>query len=715
MKTSIIRFVTALVLIPAALPAEPLPQNAPVNPEFVEFVAQTAVPAVMGTTSITDSTRRTGQRPSPVDFSHLKGKGSLITLPYRIERGVYPVTYDLRSLGKVSPVRNQGDCGACWAFSPMASLESTLLTGESWDFSENNLKNTSGFDWGHCAGGNDDMAIAYLGRWGGPVSEADDPYSVSSNVSPGGLTTRKHVQEVLHIPDRGSAADNDAIKQALTLYGVVKTSMYMDESPSYYSQANSSYYYSGSNGTNHGVAIVGWDDNYSAANFATTPPGNGAFIIKNSWGTSWGAAGYFYVSYYDTKIGSNNYVYTAEAATKYARIYQYDPLGQISAYGYNSTTGWFSNIFTAQNYENVEAVSFYTMDINAAYEVYLYKGVTGGAPRSGTLAAQISGTIPFPGYHTVPLNVPVGVTAGERFSIVVKVINPTYNSPIPAETFETGYSSQATASAGQSFMSSNGTAWSDVTTITANGNVCVKAFASPNSVTGVCGTANGGTFTVAPDTNLCFSGLASAVTGSGPWQWSCYGSGSGTDASCSAEILSYPLTVAIAGTGSGTINSIPADFICPDLTGGSPCSKTYPVNTVITLTAMPDSGSSTFTGWSATPPCTGTGNCEVIMDAAKNVTATFALAPLVTVLERPGIEFSTISAAYDDIGTAAGSTIRARVNTAPFGDLLLNRDIAITLMGGFDTEFSSDNSGYSSMGTLTVAAGSLTLEQIIIK
>jgi len=235
MKTSIIRFVTALVLIPAALPAEPLPQNAPVNPEFVEFVAQTAVPAVMGTTSITDSTRRTGQRPSPVDFSHLKGKGSLITLPYRIERGVYPVTYDLRSLGKVSPVRNQGDCGACWAFSPMASLESTLLTGESWDFSENNLKNTSGFDWGHCAGGNDDMAIAYLGRWGGPVSEADDPYSVSSNVSPGGLTTRKHVQEVLHIPDRGSAADNDAIKQALTLYGVVKTSMYMDESPSYYS------------------------------------------------------------------------------------------------------------------------------------------------------------------------------------------------------------------------------------------------------------------------------------------------------------------------------------------------------------------------------------------------------------------------------------------------------------------------------------------------
>ena len=71
----------------------------------------------------------------------------------------------------------------------------------------------------------------------------------------------------------------------------------------YYSASTASYYYNGSSGTNHDVLIVGWDDNYAAANFATAPPGNGAFIVKNSWGASWGSSGYFYVSYYDTKFG----------------------------------------------------------------------------------------------------------------------------------------------------------------------------------------------------------------------------------------------------------------------------------------------------------------------------------------------------------------------------------------------------------------------------
>ncbi len=78
-----------------------------------------------------------------------------------------PATYDLRNVGGtsyVTPVKNQGQCGSCWTFATMASLESSILMdgGASRDLSENNLKNYHGFDAGPCAGGNVWMSQAYF-------------------------------------------------------------------------------------------------------------------------------------------------------------------------------------------------------------------------------------------------------------------------------------------------------------------------------------------------------------------------------------------------------------------------------------------------------------------------------------------------------------------------------------------------------------------------
>jgi C1A family cysteine protease len=111
------------------------------------------------------------------------------------------------------------------------------------------------------------------------------------------LPAQKHVQEVLTIPDRANPLDNDNIKEMVTGYGAVMTSMWMDDdlADGYLNSNTTSYYYNASSGTNHAVAIAGWDDNYPASNFSITPPGNGAFIVKNSWGTNWGDNGYFYI------------------------------------------------------------------------------------------------------------------------------------------------------------------------------------------------------------------------------------------------------------------------------------------------------------------------------------------------------------------------------------------------------------------------------------
>ena len=60
---------------------------------------------------------------------------------YSTSMETYPSAYDLRAMGKVTPVRDQGSAGSCWTFATFASLESCLLPCETYDFSENNMKN----------------------------------------------------------------------------------------------------------------------------------------------------------------------------------------------------------------------------------------------------------------------------------------------------------------------------------------------------------------------------------------------------------------------------------------------------------------------------------------------------------------------------------------------------------------------------------------------
>lgn len=455
------------VLIPGSAWAEEEitePGMASLNPAFVQY--QEDVNAGTLNTSIIDGHGR-GYIPPPL--KRYEGMADTeITSAQTL-----PAAFDLRETGRITAVRSQGDYGSCWAFASLASLESYIKKDTTVDFSENNLMWNSGFDGSPDDGGNYSMATAYLARWSGPVNESSDPYDTPKKT---GLSPVYHVQEVKSIPELPSA-----IKQALMDGGVLYTSMYSVplDGEEYYNPDTFAFYYDGTEEPDHDVAIVGWDDNYSRDNFSKKPEADGAWIIRNSWGADWGDGGYFYMSYYDTYAGSNvTAFHNAEATNNYSAIYQYDPLGNISAMGYTDgdNTAWGANIFTATASDNLMAVSTYALTPGTSAEIKVYTDVNDGKPNSGTLRTTQTETFARGGYYTIDLDNPVGLVAGQKFAVVVKYRTPGTNDSVPVESRFENYSSAVTANPGESFTSNTGTGgWYD-TSKKSLSNVCIKAF-----------------------------------------------------------------------------------------------------------------------------------------------------------------------------------------------------------------------------------------------
>lgn len=393
----------------------------------------------------------------------------------------FPSSYDLRKYGKTSSVKEQMISGPCWTFATMSSLESNLLPGEKLDFSENNLKNTHGFDLTVSDGGNGKMSTAYFARWSGPVLESLDPYSSTSSVSPSNLNPAKHVQEVLYLPKTVDPLNTNEYKDVISNHGAIMAYMFWEDGKSCYNDKTYAYYYKGIDNFNHAITVVGWDDNYSSSNFSIAPPGNGAWLVENSFGTDFGDNGYFYISYYDSVLFKTTESYcfiNAEDTNNYSAIYQYDPLGVITQIGFTltPTVGWMANVFTAQNDDGIKAVSFYTPEENCSYEVYIYKQWDG--INFNGLLTSCSGSIVYAGYHTITLPAIAPVENGKTFGVVVKIITNNNGWPISLETKLRGYSSGASAQPGQSYYSSDGKTWRDVTAQYPDGNACVKAFSS---------------------------------------------------------------------------------------------------------------------------------------------------------------------------------------------------------------------------------------------
>ena len=484
-------------------------RKAPLSPRYQDWVAKhrpRGIPAPAGG-SREGGMRVRGVIPAPLDLSHIRGP----VFPREFAAPPFPSFYDLRATGMLTPVKDQGEYGTCWAFACMGSLESSLLKGGLglFDLSEWHLAyygyvpfNTSlltAFTPGPLGsdedaifdqGGNDWISTAILARGTGPVSERDCPYQMgvyrpeprpAGDLPSGKEAARVPLEQALFLFNEDTPTSSADVKYALTHYGPAVISLdwedqNFDDAQNTYRDTTATVF-----DTNHEVCIVGWDDTFQPCRFPAKnrPAKPGAWIVRNSWSRYWGQNGYFYLSY-DSKVFDST-VFLGGPRTTH-RIHQYDPLGWCNSVGYGKSTAYCANVFRTQDSETINAVAFYTGAVNSSYEIELRPGVPGesGAalPANGYVATPTQqGTLAAPGYHVVALDHPVAIYPGTPFAVVVKLTTPGYDYPIPVQETEPGYSDRAVSEHGRGFISPDGSSWQDLSPTCQGATLCVKAFA----------------------------------------------------------------------------------------------------------------------------------------------------------------------------------------------------------------------------------------------
>ncbi|MBQ2678253.1 MAG: Ig-like domain-containing protein [Firmicutes bacterium] len=420
-----------------------------------------------------------------------------VTVPAGTGTSGVPKSYDLRDKGRVTTVKNQRNRGFCWAFGAIASFESNLIrkgiAENSIDLSEGHLAYYSGHGKNHYItnqyagkdtgylpgdGSNYYVAAATLARRYGSVKEAKMPYrSLSAKRYHYDKLRVKHQYELTNAfiietdqtTRHYSRSAYRNIKRMIMKYGAVASYVAYPENRKEElarfgtnDPAKMKSYFSSDRIPNHGVTVIGWDDNYSRKKFRNKPAGNGAWLVKNSFGKKVNDKGYFWVSYYSPSMCS--FVSFQGRKNKGKKIYQYDGAGVgddiLSAD--RKVTG--VNCFRARKDILVDSLGVWTSEANSKVTVKIYVNKNGEKPTSGRRLCSRTRRMKYAGYHTVDLGRTVGIPRGAKFYVLVRVRTPDgrYDMPFEIKVNRGITVRPAKLTRGQSYIKISGVRWLDM-------------------------------------------------------------------------------------------------------------------------------------------------------------------------------------------------------------------------------------------------------------
>ena len=360
-----------------------------------------------------------------------------------------PSTYNSVDEGFVTSIKNQNPYGNCWAYAACSVAESYLIkkgmASSDIDLSEAHLNYYMYHNKGDKYENTDNDQTNVIGKYSftdvgadprmlqlamsnfGLASETIYPISKITTMQ-GSKEDQNNTQYVMtnsNLLCQQAKGNESIIKQAILDNGSV-LACYYDTSTAY---KNSNYYNSNEvNSFNHAISIVGWDDSYAANNFDNKPTRNGAWLIKNSWGTGFGNQGYFWMSYDEYSLGS---VYSYEFKNKdEENIYQYDGTNNALRYTLSSNTSTYANEFLVKRTnEELNAVSVGSATSNIPYKLEIYTNLTDiNNPTSGNCEVNQNGIIENDGINYIKLSKGISLKDNTYYSIVFTLFGTNENN-----------------------------------------------------------------------------------------------------------------------------------------------------------------------------------------------------------------------------------------------------------------------------------------------